>query len=62
MTSHFIPREYLKILVREAGLRAKTVPVWNEELDKLESFCNLTPEETAWLAGVRFWGAYTRPY
>jgi len=62
MTSHFIPREYLETLVSKASVRAKTRPEWDAEIDKLEEFCRLTPEETAWLAGVRHMGAYIRPY
>lgn len=62
MNSHFIPREPLQILVREAAVHNKTIPSWNEAIDSIERFANLTEEETAWLAGIRFYGAYTRPY
>lgn len=62
ITTRFTPRANLETLVREIGVRAKTRPEWDAEIDKLETFCRLTPEETAWLAGVRYLGNYVRPY
>lgn len=62
ITSHFRPNYNLETLVREAVVKARNRPMWDSAMDEIESFCNLTQEETAWLAGIRWMGNYVRSY